>query len=807
MAMKNTSPASLTNSSSSQRVLARGSNPSARPARQHSKRKHKHKSSKSRSDKGAKRTKFFSPHMSQGRRHRRRPSSATSASQLQFCPHRQGSQFPTGRHPGVSRNHPLLVPSLSSFYPPGAAPLAPGTPVSIPGLPPLIAGNPVPLPPGFFPPFMGLAPPSGFGGPMMVGGGGGGGAQQPIVLPFPIPMPMPMPTSGGSHPPIVIPAPPSPPSYPPPYPSPMPYPVSAPAAQGGGGGSDTMALMMMMKSMQQERQAAAQERERDEERHQEEKREAEKRQHKKEKEEEKKRRKKEKEEERKRKKEEREKALEERKKEIERMQEENRRQIEEAQKAVEEAAAKKKAEKAEAMAKKAAEQEEAKKKKEEEEKAKQEAEAAAAAADAEKEAASAAETHHKSAGEERPLLGIEGPPDPMPYYAPPTNLPAFDPGADINPALQITEPRSTGRLLCFIVLFLIVFLAIVVALLYFFAPHLLPFLGTGDATTAAGAIETHSESLARGEVINVENPPIKRGKGAPGAPVTTLSSSARALTANAGSSTRARTESTAAPLDANTLEIALNDRQWPGAPYWDDGRLTDSATASSAQPKRTPDSTPFPSAFPPPGAASSNGVVPAKDPRAASSRRPRWRPELGNQSDSAVLSATALAHDAFLDQGYRQNLKARLFSEDNDGADKKAASRKRPTFDYDDIWNEDGGDEKAATMFTFEGITKSAIRELLESVQRGQRHVSGVTQSRVSLRHSQVTRGEAASVNADESADPMNDEFTTESETPRAGGVTLEDFKIYTITRVNPFRGAFEKAFKELKNGRTRPVK
>ncbi|KAH8021847.1 hypothetical protein HPB51_018696 [Rhipicephalus microplus] len=775
--------------------------------RKPSKRRHHKKSSKSRSSKGPKRTKFSSPYAPQ-RRLRRHPS---AISQSRFCPHRRepySGQLPAGGLSGLPRNHPLLVPSISSFYPPGASPLAPGTPVNIPGLPPLIAGNPVPLPPGLFPPspFMGLSSPAALVGPMI----GGGAAQQPIVLPFPIPMPMPMSTSGGAQQPIVIPAPPPPP---PSYPAPMPYPVSAPVAQGGGG-SDNMALMMMMKAMQQERQAATQQRQEDEERRQEEKQDAERRARKKEKEEEKKKKKKEKEEERKRKKSEREKALEERKKEIEKMQEENKRQIEEAQKKAEEAVAKRKAEKEAAQAKKAAEEEEAKKKKEEEEKAKKEAEAKAAASGAgdsmndptkhvmkdptknpanNDAAANAPDYGHPgAAGEEHPLLGIEDQlPQLFPYQLPPAGpMPAFNMGPDVNPALQVTQPGGAGRILCFILLGLVIFLVIFILLLYFFAPHMLPFLSTNGTTTAA-ATSAESEGHFKGEIVNIDVPAVKHGKGAP-----TASSSTHALTLRGSVSSPSPKDAATAFLDMNTIEIALNDRNWAGAKDLVDSQRTDSATTSSAELKREPYSSSFPSG----GVANGTSDVSSKAEISSSVRTKTRRPDLGNQGNYTVAFVTTLTLGAFLDQGYQKNLKARLFAGGQDDADKKPAFPKRPPFDYGNIWNDDdsGDDSATSSRFTFEASTKSPIRELLERVQGSQHR--GVRQTATSRGSLLISQERATREVSDANVVNIATVFTTESETEPEGGITLEDFKLYTIAHVDRFKEEFEKVFKELKN-------
>ncbi|KAL1436187.1 hypothetical protein MTO96_010924 [Rhipicephalus appendiculatus] len=363
-----------------------------------------------------------------------------------------------------------------------------------------------------------------------------------------------------------------------------------------------------------------------------------------------------------------------------------------------------------------------------------------------------------------------------------------------SPALQVTQPGGVGRILCFILLGLIVFLVIVVVLLYFFAPNMLPFLSTNGTTTATAA-SAESEGHFRGEVVNIDIPAVKHGKGTP-----TASSSTHAMTLSASASSLSHTEATAAPSDINTIEIALNDRHWVGAKDWVDAERTDSATTSSAELKRQPNSLPFP----PNGIA--NGTNDAS-PKAASSssRRPIGRPDLGNQS--AMAFVTALTLGAFLDQGYQKNLKARLFAGGNDDAGKKAASPKRPPFDYGNIWNDDdsGGDSGASTMFTFETSTKSPIRELLERAQ-GVKH-RGVRQTPTSRGSPLFNREGSTRVISDENADKIAAEFTTESETEPAGGLTLEDFKLYTIARVDHFKGVFEKVFKELKNAKKKVVK
>ncbi|XP_077539070.1 uncharacterized protein LOC144151810 [Haemaphysalis longicornis] len=670
--------------------------------------------------------------------------------------------------------HPPLVPSIPSFYPPGVSPLAPGTPVQLPGMPPLIAGNPVPLPPGFFPsapPLLGLTPGAGFAFPM------GGVAQQPIVLPIPIPIPMP--SSNGSHAPIVIPAPP-PPSPPPP----APYPIYPPPAAPGGGADSMPMMMMMMQAMQRERRAEEERRVEETERRQEDRREEERRERRREKQEEKRRKHKEKEQEKRERKKEREKALAERKKEIEHLQEENKRQIEEAKKQAEEAIAKRKAEQEEAAAKRKAELEEARQKKEEgkkkEEEEKKAAEEAAAKAAEEAVIKEMSERHSKRSLE----------PGPLPYEVmpPASNLPALSLGHDLNPALHVAEPKSRFRLICFMLLGLVVFLGVVFGIVYVFAPHLIPFLGKGDATTEeGGAADTAVQPLEE----EAADHPRRHGHAV-------TSTTARrtvtlpGLTTGPSSSSRPQATPTPNTVEPNTIEQALNDRHWAGNHLLDGGRRV----------------------LDPPGdPGAGSGASSTRDEsqvatKAARSQTLPWKYpwpmlEFGNETDVDKPLATALMLGSFLDVSYRQKLRARLFAggDGSSGVIASTAQSSKKTFSTNSTVRIDDDDYNEGAV-TVEPSTKSLIRQLLDSFQRGRsppvedsRLDSGEsTETYVSAR---AVRGEIANT-LDAGAMLLAEDDTTTD-----GAVTLEDFRMYTVARVNRFDEALEKAFQELRNAKT----
>ncbi|KAK8767273.1 hypothetical protein V5799_005948 [Amblyomma americanum] len=189
----------------------------------------------------------------------------------------------------------------------------------------------------------------------------------------------------------------------------------------------------------------------------------------------------------------------------------------------------------------------------------------------------------------------------------------------------------------------------------------------------------------------------------------------------------------------------------------------------------------------------------------ASSVPPVRKLKVGHRG-RAVTQATALTLGAFLDRNYRANLKARLFAQDSseNSASGQAASQRNQSFAYADIWG-DGEDDKAAKSFTFEASTKSAIRELLDSVHNDNNRLMDVRESQAWRISAEMT--EAAFETRSENAETMAAELTTEIETMPERGLTLEDFKIYRYPGANQFTGVLETAFQEFKRAKLKPVK